>query len=87
MSEGRPVSGKAVKSATSPAPKGCKLKAHVYGMPGTVLASSGVSRRLDFSKDRISKALSVVRSKREGTQLWLCMLAWKRFTFLSEGVS
>ena len=45
-----------------------KLKADAPGIGGTVLATSGVSRRLDFSKDRISKALSVVRSKKEGMQ-------------------
>ena len=45
-----------------------KAKQDVRGVSGMVLATGGVRRRLDFSKDRISKALSVVRSKKHGMQ-------------------
>ena len=56
--------GKSSDGALSSGGARSKGKRAVAGMSGMVLATSGVSRRLDFSKDRISKALSVVRSKK-----------------------
>lgn len=63
-----PVSGGEVKPIYSPTDRVGKVKRPSVPLPGVVLATGSVSRRLDFSKDRISKALSVVRAKREGTQ-------------------
>lgn len=57
------------ESPVSSSPEQPTSKGEPYGVSSMVLASSGVSRRLDFSKDRISKALSVVRSKKQGMQL------------------
>ena len=54
-----------------------KQKPGSHGGSGMVLATGGVSRRLDFLKDRISKALSVLRSKK-GVQL-----SWFFFGFFA----
>ena len=44
------------------------VKPSLQTAPTFCLVTSGVSRRLDFSKDLISKALSIVRARKDGTQ-------------------
>lgn len=75
-----PVSGGEVKPIFSPTNRVGKVKRPSVAVPGVVLATGSVSRRLDFSKDRISKALAVVRTKREGTQPFRG--AFLRYTYI-----